>query len=198
MPPRLVCRSSQTSQTPSGESRTHSATHSLGITNKDNIKLECWLYDDIPSTSSPFKEGNIYNSDIAAWFRGPCPLSSPGRKLPSVGLRLICREHEFSIAESFDDRTLRDIHDVMGIPSTHTYLMTHGAGQCGKYMVGPYQPCKLYRLRSVIIGGTDIPSIHIPSLEQQQHNLRCTKTRFRNQHYHRVHPSWSSCFYGFC
>jgi len=152
-PPRRMRRQFQASHTSSAER------------NKDNIKLECWLYDDIPLTSPPFTEENIKNSDIAAWFRSPSPLSSPGRKPPSVGLRLIIREHEISTGKSFDDITLRDIHEVMGIPSTHTYLIAHGAGQCGKYMVGPYQPCKLFRLRSVIIGGTDIFSIHIPSLQ---------------------------------
>jgi hypothetical protein len=149
-PPRLVRRSSQTSQIlraseiSAGASSQHSSNHSLRTINKDNVKLECWLYDDMPSTGTLVKEGNINNSDIAPWLSSHAPLSSSEMKAPLAGLRIVCREHKISTGKSFDDPTLRDIHQVMGIPSTHTYLMTHGAGQCGKYMVDAHKPCKLY------------------------------------------------------
>jgi hypothetical protein len=170
-------RSLQTSQASSDRSKPHSTFYSPDATNRHNFALEHWIYDNIHSVHSSFKEWNINNSDIVGWFMGPAPLSSLDRNPPSAGIRLICREQEMSTANAFDDdETLRDIHAAMGIPFTHSYLMTHGSGQCGKYMVGPHQPCMLCYFQIVIISSSNISSIRIPSLQQLQHSLCGIKT----------------------
>jgi hypothetical protein len=78
LPPRLERRSSRTDST---------STRTID-TDTENLKIDCWVYGDLPSIDFTFNCDKIENDAIGSWLRQSGPWSFPGRKEPSAGLRL--------------------------------------------------------------------------------------------------------------
>jgi len=106
----------------------------------DTLRIDCWLYGD--SETPDFRSVKINKDDIVSWLGSPSPRSNADGKEASAGLRLMCRKTKSADSPPFedDDKTMRMINMVVGLPESHTYLNMHGAGVCGKYMARTNQP----------------------------------------------------------
>ncbi|KAI0384083.1 hypothetical protein F5Y04DRAFT_235340 [Hypomontagnella monticulosa] len=103
--------------------------------------IECWVYESLQRVQ--FEHDAIRKEAIAGWLVEPPP-KSYDEKAPVAGLRLICREQKMAMEMPFDDATLKEIHSVLGIPQSYSFLTTRNTGACGRYFAAGENPVFVY------------------------------------------------------
>lgn len=99
--------------------------------------IECWVYESLQRTR--FDNGAIRKEAIADWLVQPPPKSYDGKE-PLAGLRLICCEQKMAMEMPLDDITMGELHSVLGIPKSHSFLTARNTGACGRYFVAGQYP----------------------------------------------------------